>query len=236
MLTWTCLACGARFDGHRYHCGRCWTQGLVVDVGSRMPADVDAEPEITSAKDLARTQWATVTTERYPELRLGRGCFLLAKGKRGSGKSSLVTGLLDGIKAPVLLLSVEEPPGPSLADRLLRVGVRREDYGVVGRASVDQVVALLRQSKAVALGIDSVQRSMFTPREVRHLLNVIPTLALIACVSQVNAEGEVRGGEDFAHECDVLLDVADMRWRIMKSRYQESGSGDVRLARATEAA
>jgi predicted ATP-dependent serine protease len=205
-------------------------------MGSRLPADVDAEPEITSAKDLARTQWSTVTTERYPELRLGHGCFLLAKGRRGSGKSTFITGLLDGIKAPVLLLSLEEPPGPSLGDRLLRVGVRRDDYGVVGRASVDQVVALLRRSRAVALGIDSVQRSMFTPREVRHLLNVIPTLALVACVSQVNAEGEVRGGEEYGHEADLLLDVADMRWRVLKSRYQESGGGPVRLAPAVGAA
>jgi hypothetical protein len=134
------------------------------------------------------------------------------------------------------LLSLEEPPGPSLGDRLLRVGVRRDDYGVVGRASVDQVVALLRRSRAVALGIDSVQRSMFTPREVRHLLNVIPTLALVACVSQVNAEGEVRGGEEYGHEADLLLDVADMRWRVLKSRYQESGGGPVRLAPAVGAA
>jgi predicted ATP-dependent serine protease len=141
-----------------------------------------------------------------------------------------VTGLLDGVKAPVLLLSVEEPPGPSLAARLLRVGVRREDFGIASRASVDQVVEMLRQSKAAALAIDSVQRAAYSARDIRHLLTVIPTLALVICVSQVNAEGGVRGGEEYAHECDVLIDVADMHWRVEKSRYQESAHGEVCLA------
>jgi predicted ATP-dependent serine protease len=232
--TWACLACGARYEGHRTFCGRCWAQGQIVDIGRRLAADVDAEPEALSALDLARMTWATVESSRYPELRMGRGCFLLVKGRRGSGKSSLVTGLLDGVKAPVLLLSVEEPPGPSLAARLLRVGVKRDDYGIASRASVDQVAAMLRQSKAAALAIDSVQRAAYSARDIRHLLAVIPTLALVVCVSQVNAEGEVRGGEEYGHECDVLIDVADMRWTIAKSRYQESGAGDVRLAPLTQ--
>jgi len=234
ISTWACLACGARYDGHRTFCGRCWAQGQVVDVGRRLPADVDAEPEAMSALDLARMTWATVASRRYPELHLGRGAFVLVKGRRGSGKSSFVTGLLDGVPAPVLLLSVEEPPGPSLAARLLRVGVKREDFGIASHASVDQVVALLRQSKAAALAIDSVQRAAYSPRDIRHLLTVIPTLALVVCVSQVNAEGDVRGGEEYGHECDVLIDVADMRWTIAKSRYQESGGGDVRVARITD--
>jgi predicted ATP-dependent serine protease len=201
-----------------------------LDVGERLPADVDAEPEILNARDLARMQYATVRSERYPDLQLGRGAFVLVAGKRGSGKSSFVSGLLDGVRGPVLYVSVEEPPGPSLAARASRVGVRRDDYGWVGAATVDQVVALLRQSKAGALAIDSVQRSMYAPRDVRHLLTVIPTLALVACVSQVNREGEVRGGEEYAHECDVLVEVESMRWRLTKSRYQESAAGEVKLA------
>ncbi|MGH7297910.1 MAG: hypothetical protein ACRELB_23420, partial [Polyangiaceae bacterium] len=160
--------------------------------------------------------------------------FVLVSGPRGAGKSSFACGLLDSIKAPVLLLSVEEPPGPSLAARLLRVGVRRDDFAVVGQASVDQVVALLRQSKAAALCIDSVQRAVFSPREVRHLLNVVSSLGLVVATSQVNREGEVRGGEEYGHECDVIVQVEAMGWRLTKSRYQEGGSGDVRLAPLAE--
>ena len=59
--------------------------------------------------------WQTVESKRYAEVKLGRGAFVVATGAPGHGKSSLVTGLLDGIPAPVLLLSVEEPPGPIFA-------------------------------------------------------------------------------------------------------------------------
>ncbi|MGH7295864.1 MAG: hypothetical protein ACRELB_13055, partial [Polyangiaceae bacterium] len=66
MSQWRCLLCGARFDGHRTFCGRCWEPGWIVDVGSRLSADVDGEPEVTSAKDLARATWSTVESRRYP--------------------------------------------------------------------------------------------------------------------------------------------------------------------------
>ena len=150
VSTWACLSCGARFEAHRPFCGRCWAAGQIVDIGRRPPAAVDAEVEAVSARDLARMTWGTVDAARYPELRLGRGCLVVVTGPPGSGKSTLTCGMLDSIAAPVLLLSVEEPPGPSLAARLLRAGVKRDDFGVVGRASVDQVVAVLRQSKAAA--------------------------------------------------------------------------------------
>ena len=231
MSTWACLACGTRFEGHRHFCGRCWAQGQIVDIGTRLPAVIDGEPEITSARDLARMTWQIVESRRYPEVKLGRGSFLVAVGPPGNGKSSLLTGMLDGIAAPVVLLSVEEPPGPSLSARLSRVGVKRDDFGVLGRASVDQVVALLRQSKAVALGIDSIQPSAFTARDVRHLLAVVPTLALIVATAQVNADGAIAGLRTVEHEADVVLDVDKMKWTIRKSRYQDIGAtGDVRLS------
>jgi predicted ATP-dependent serine protease len=231
--SWVCLACGRRYADVRTFCGGCWAQGLIVDVGQRLPAAVDREPELTSARELARMTWQTIESRRYPEVKLGRGAFVVATGAPGNGKSSLAAGLLDGFPAPVLLLSVEEPPGPTLAGRLLRVGVRRDDFGVVGHATVDQVVDLLRQTKVAALGIDSIQPSMFTARDVRHLLAVVPTLAVIVATAQVNADGHIAGVRAVEHEADVVLDVEAMRWRLRKSRYQETGlEGDVRVARA----
>jgi predicted ATP-dependent serine protease len=157
----TCLICGALFEAHRTFCANCWTTGWIVDVGTRRCADVDVEPEVTSAREIVSMTYATVESRRYPELRFGLGCFVLVTGYAGAGKSSLECGILDGIVGrPVVLVSIEEPPGPSMADRLLRLGIKRDDFHVVGRASVDQVVALLRKTKAVALGIDSIQRAV----------------------------------------------------------------------------
>jgi hypothetical protein len=41
---------------------------------------------------------------------------------------------------------------------------------VCSRASVDQIAAIVRQRKVVALGVDSVQRAMFEARDLRHLV------------------------------------------------------------------
>lgn len=237
-----CIVCGRRYYQMPAYCGGCWHAGYIVDVGHRLPAAVDGEAEVLSARELARMAWQSVESRRYPGIRIGRGAFIVATGEPGHGKSSLVTGLLDGITAPVLLMSVEEPPGPALAARLMRVGVKREDFGVVGRASVDQLVARLRETKAVALGLDSIQPSMLTARDVRHVLAVVPTLHVVVATAQVNAQGAIAGVREVEHEADVVLDVERMRWSIRKSRYQKSrhedpdAAGEVRLAHVDEVA
>jgi len=235
--SWVCLECGRRYDEHRRACGACWAQNRIVDIGRRVPAAVDREPELTSARDLVGLSWKTLESARYPELKLGKGCFGLLVGPPGSGKSSKLCGLLDGVRGPVLLLSVEEPSGPALSARLLRVGCTREDFLVLGHATIDQLTELLRASKPVVLGIDSIQPSMFTPREVRHLLNVIPTLHGIFATAQVNGEGQIMGVRAVEHEADLVLDIESMGWRLRKSRYQSTGlTVPVRLAKSPVAA
>src|SRR5260370_423844 len=84
----------------------------------------------------------------------------------------------------------------------LRAAGRDENVLVCSRATVDQVVEVVRKRKVLALGVDSVQRAMFEPRDLRHLLLTLPSLACIIGVSQVNRDGDVRGGEELAHEAD----------------------------------
>lgn len=227
---YTCLSCGARYEAHRSFCGRCWEAGRIVDVGTRARAEVDGEAEATTARDLLRMTWSTLESARYPTLKLGRGAFIVATGLPGQGKSSLVAGLLDGLPGPVGLLSIEEPPGPTLAGRILRVGVRRADFHIWGRMTVDQLAEKLRGTKAVALGIDSIQPAMLTVRDVRHLLAVIPTLAAVVATAQVNGEGAIAGVREVEHGADVTIDVVKMTWAIRKSRYQREGTPEAQGA------
>ncbi len=110
-----------------------------------------------------------------------------------------------------LLLSIEEPGGPSLAARLARLAIKREDLLVASHASVDQVATIVRERKVTALGVDSLQRSMFEPREVRHLLLTLPSLSLLLATSQINKSGDLRGSEELRHEADVVIEVEAMR-------------------------
>jgi predicted ATP-dependent serine protease len=231
-VAWTCLLCGAQYTEHRTACGSCWERGVIIDVGQRPRAETDGIVEAMSAVQIARLTWQEVRSRRYARMTFGRGCLAVLVGPPAAGKSSLLAGLIDGIDGPVLLLSVEEPIGPTLAARLLRVGVKREDFRVVSRATVDQLVAILNDVRAVAFGIDSFQPSLPTPRDLRHLLAVVPTLHLIAATSQVNRDGEISGSRELEHEADVVLHVDAFEWRLDKSRYQETQpevSGEVRV-------
>jgi predicted ATP-dependent serine protease len=233
-VSFVCLLCGTRYDAHRAFCGRCWEAGRIIDVGTRPRAELDGEAEATTARAILKMTWSTVTSRRYPTLALGRGAFIVATGLPGQGKSSFVAGLLDGIDGPVALLSIEEPPGPTLAQRILRVGVRRDDFHIWGRMTVDQLAEKLRTTKAIALGVDSIQPAMLTVRDVRHLLAVIPTLACVAATAQVNGRnGAIAGVREVEHGADLVIDVAKMKWAIRKSRYQREDTpeamGDVNI-------
>jgi predicted ATP-dependent serine protease len=229
-----CLHCGARFPVHAPICSRCWASHQIVLEGDRPRADVDGVPELVSARDLSRQRWTSVEVGAFPRLKLGRGALVVLVGRSGSGKSSLLARALDTIRGPAVIVSTEEPAGPSVQDRLDRLHVRRDDLWICSRGTVDQVAEIVRQRKVVSLGIDSVQRASYEPRELRHLLLTLPTLAVLFAVSQVNRDGDVRGGEELAHECDVLIEVEALKWRIVKSRYQAEGGGDVLRSGAEE--
>ncbi len=221
-----CLDCGAFFDRHVPVCTACFTFGRVVVRAERARALVDYQPEVASARDIARTSWGEVSVRTYPTLKLGPKALVVAVGEAGSGKSTFTARALDGICGPVLLVSVEESIGPSLAARLRRAGVKRADFGVASACSVDQIVELTRRYDARAIGIDSVQPSAFAAaRELRHLAAVLPKLELVVAVSQVNKHGRIAGTNDLEHECDVLvrcekLPNDGLTWRLEKSRYQ----------------
>jgi predicted ATP-dependent serine protease len=207
---------------------------LIVLEGERPRAEVDHLPELVSARALSRQHWSSVEVAGYPSLKLCKGALVVLFGRPGSGKSSMLARAIDTIRGPGIVASLEEPSGPSISARMDRLHVRRDDLWIVSRATVDQLAEIVRGRKVVALGIDSIQRSAFAARELRHLLLTLPSLAALFAVSQVNRDGDVRGGEELAHECDVLIEVEDLKWRVVKSRYQAEGSGEVLRAAPKE--
>jgi predicted ATP-dependent serine protease len=121
----------------------------------------------------------------------------------------------------VVLVAAEEGLAPSLAARLARCRVKRPDFGVIARASVDSVVEFALARKAVAVAIDSVQEAAWNTQELRHLLAVVPTLDLLVGVQQVTKDGQPAGLMALQHESDIQVTVESMEWSLKKSRYQD---------------
>lgn len=221
-MVWRCFQCGDSYDDRPAFCAGCGQTGSVYQLGRRARAEIDGALEIASAAELVSQANHVGQLAGCPGVMVGGQALVVLAGPPGSGKSSLATRILDGTPGPVMLVSVEEAPGPSLGQRLARLGVRRADFGVIGWGDADQVAAVLRQRRCVAVAIDSVQVAHWHARELRHLLAVLPSLRLVVAVSQVNKRGEIAGTNELLHEADVALEVVDLQARLLKSRFQEN--------------
>ena len=219
-MVWRCFQCGDSYDDRPSFCAGCGQTGSVYQLGRRARAEIDSALEITSAADLVRQADRVEQLAGCPGVMAGGQALVVLAGPPGSGKSSLATRILDGTHGPVIYVSVEEAPGPSLGQRLARIGVNRPDFGVIGWGDADQVATVLRQRRCVAVCIDSVQVAHWHARELRHLLAVLPALRLVVAVSQVNKRGEIAGTNELLHEADVALEVEEMRATLIKSRFQ----------------
>lgn len=219
---WRCLECGALYAQHFALCSACWRSGAIVPSPQRLRAAVDYRPGVSDARSITRMAWKTVEHEgAYPELRLGAGALVLVSGPPGSGKSTLASRLVDAVRGPALLVAAEEGISPSLAARLLRCNVKREDFHVLTRSTVDTVVAFAAERKIAACAIDSVQEIAWSASELRHVLEVVPTLDALVAVMQVTKAGLPAGAMALQHEADVHVTVEGMRWTLAKSRYQD---------------
>lgn len=225
--TWRCIECGSLYADHFAVCTSCWRTGSLLPLAHRLRAAVDYQPGVSNARALAGMAWKKVEHPgAYEDLIVGAGALVLVSGPPGSGKSSLASRFANAVKGPVLLVAAEEGISPSLAARLLRCNVRRPDFHVLTRASVDAAVAFATKHRAVACVVDSVQEAVWTAHELRHVLEVVPSLDVLVAVMQVTKAGLAAGSNAYQHECDVHVRVEGMAWNLAKSRYQDiSGIG-----------
>jgi predicted ATP-dependent serine protease len=191
-------------------------------MSQRLRAAADYVPGVSDARALTRMAWkSTEHLGAYEDLRLGAGALVLVSGPPGSGKSTWASRLINAVHGPALLIAAEEGISPSLAARLLRSNVKREDFHVLTRATVDAAVAFAKEHKIVATAIDSVQEAAWTASELRHLLEMVPTMDLLVGVVQVTKAGLPAGAMALQHEADVCVTVEGMTWALAKSRYQD---------------
>ena len=217
-----CIECGAFWDRHWPTCASCFRQGCVIPFSHRPRAAVDYVPGTSTARALSKMAWLTVEHPgAYDQLQLGAGALVEVSGPPGAGKSTWACRLADAVRGPALLVAAEEGISPSLAARLLRANVKREDFHVITRATVDAAVSYAQRIKAVSLIVDSVQEAAYSAGELRHVLEVCDSLLLLVAVLQVTKAGLPAGAMALQHEADVCVTVEAMKWSLTKSRYQD---------------
>lgn len=221
-MDWVCLACGTGWAQRVQWCLQCHSQGLVVPASRRQPSAALSAPQHTTARALYAQTVDHLPVPAAPDLRVGLGALVLIHGPPSAGKSTLALRWLASIEGPVCLLSSEERLGPTLGARLQRLGVRRDDLTILGAVSVDYLAQVLRETRARALVVDSITTTTLSPSDLRQLLAVTGLGALLGVV-QVAKDLTMRGSNTLAHEADVIVDVRDGRWSLVKSRFQPIG-------------
>ena len=214
-----CRLCKTEFRDHLPFCTVCLTDGSVGPVHRRRGAAIDAEAQITNARQLAAGHWSLVDVPACPGLRLVHGALVLLYGQPGAGKSTLALRMLDSIEGAVVAVMAEEHLGPAVAERLGRLRIRRADFHILGRASVDDLVALVRRVRARAVLVDSFTATSLLPTDARHLLQRLELDALLGVV-QVTKKGQMAGPKEWEHEADAVLYIEDEQWSLQKSRFQ----------------
>jgi len=184
-------------------------------------------PQRASARDLAKANWTMVESAAYPAIRILAGAFVALYGGPGQGKSTMQARWLDSISGPVTLAALEEGLGPAVSERLSRLNIRRADFGLWAGGNVDELVAELAESKARALGVDSLTVSNMLPDELRRVQQTAK-VPLVLGTLQVTKAGLAAGTNAWLHEADVVVHIEDLSWRVEKSRYQSPGvTGEV---------
>jgi hypothetical protein len=220
-VAYRCTFCGVIYDGvFSTTCTSCGADGSLALVGRRPRAAHDAEVELVTARELARCTWQEVPIPAYDDFKICFGALVMITGPRGAGKSTWAARAANSMKSRVLLSSPEEPGGPAIAKRFQRLKIRRESFLIAGRARVDALCQIVADQKIDVLVLDSVQRCVYTGRDIRHILLTRPLKCVLA-VSQVNAEGEPKGGTDLPHEADAIVECTEMRWTVIKTRYDD---------------
>ena len=233
---WRCIECPALYAEHHTMCWGCWNRGCIVPVVHRLHAALDYVHHETTARALAGLSFKKIEQARYPSLMLGWGAFVNLNGAPGAQKSTMGLCLADAIRGPALLVSAEEGLSPTLSARLLRCGVKRDDFHIVTRASVDVAVAVATRVNAASCVLDSLQESTWLPRDCRAVLEQVKTLGVLVTVSQVTKDGSAAGSNKYMHEADVVIHVESGAWNLTKSRYQDIAGIGGRVLREEEAA
>lgn len=217
-----CFQCSTGYPAHQSFCWVCLSAGTIIVAPQRPPSAVAGELQAATARDLVARAWTLIEPSAYPSLRLLRGALVVLYGPPGAGKSTMLVRLLDSLQTPVVLFTAEERLGPTVGERLARLGVTRSDFHLVGQSSVDDLVAFCRRVRAHALGLDSVTATTLTVADLRRVAHAAG-VGVCAATLQVTKSGTAAGSNMLLHEADVVLRLDGLAWTVEKSRYQPAG-------------
>ena len=206
-------------------CPSCFRSGLIFARYRRVSDEFLPRVPGVTARDLARSIARVFEVTACSGLLLGAGGFVVTSGPPGSGKTTQLLRVADEL-APSIVLPLETGAGPLIGSMLQRLEIMSEHVTFQEPRSLPEIFALAETPGLRCLLIDSLTASTLQPDDARSIARA--NNIIVWGTLQQTKSGTFRGSNEWAHAADVMLDVADMRWTLTKSRYQPLGlTGDV---------
>ena len=128
-----------------------------------------------------------------------------------SGKSILCTQMAKYLSdnfGNVLYVAAEEGFSMTLQNKLREFGMASENLHYANFREYEQIKTALQNNDFNFVFLDSVNFMKITPEQMRELKQENPQTAFIT-IQQATKDGKFRGSQEYAHDADVIINVAN---------------------------
>lgn len=145
----------------------------------------------------------------------------------GQGKTFLaldLAAILSDLGRKVLFVSAEEYAGPTLADKLRKLGIPKRGAGITFSESLKD----FNESYDFVV-VDSVQKARLTVEEFnRFAKSGAGRNTGMLLIAQVTKEGKSRGSNEWPHDVDVVITIENGHGITTKNRYSNLATVKIR--------
>lgn len=138
------------------------------------------------------------------------GFHAMVYGIPKSGKSILCTQFAEYLSnnfGSVLYVAAEEGFSMTLQNKIRDFGIANENLYYANFKDAQQIATALQNNDFDFVFIDSVNYIKIDPEELEQLKAIKPETSWIT-IQQATKDGKFRGSQEFAHNCDIVIQVS----------------------------
>jgi len=139
----------------------------------------------------------------------GKRFHMMVFGRPKQGKSIFCVQFANYFSqnfGPVLYVAAEEGFSVTLQNKIREFGMANKNMDFANYRNYEQIKAALQAKPYRCVFIDSVNFIKITPEQIEELKAENPNTAFVT-VQQATKGGQFRGSQEYAHNCDIIIEV-----------------------------
>jgi hypothetical protein len=139
----------------------------------------------------------------------GKKFHMMVFGRPKQGKSIFCVQFANYFSTdfgPVLYVAAEEGFSVTLQKKIREFGMANPNMDFANYRTYEQIKAALQAKRYKLVFIDSVNFIKITPEQIEELKAENPGTAFVT-VQQATKGGQFRGSQEYAHNCDIIIEV-----------------------------